>query len=146
VSDAHDHSARIDAWMRQAGGDVSPKQLLQLFEQAMGALWNRAGLTLGDVTLAAIVDRVLHTAAEQFPPFASLKVERAGIDFREFRAQTTEFSQSELLDGVRFVVTEFIVVIGNLTAEILTPALHAELSKVTLKDHAPGGEPGKENS
>jgi hypothetical protein len=132
--------------MREAASDVSPKQLLQLFEQAMGALWNRAGLTLGDVTLGAIADRVLHTAAEQSPAFALIKVERAGIDFREFRVQIVGLSEGELRDGVRFVVTEFIVVIGNLTAEILTPALEAELSKVTLKDQASGGEFGKESS
>ena len=48
----------------------------------MVALWNRANLTLGEVTLTAIVDRVLYSAAEQFPPFESLKVEPAGIDFR----------------------------------------------------------------
>jgi len=29
---------------------------------------------------------------------------------------------------------ELLTVLGNLTAEILTPALHAEISKVTLPD------------
>jgi len=113
---------------------------MELFERAMGALWKRSHLTLGDITLAAIVDRVLYSAAEQFPSFKSLKVEPTGIDFEKFRAQHANFNGRELSEGIRFVITEFIVVIGNLTAEILTPVLHAELSKVTLKKQARGGE------
>ena len=115
---------------KEANG-CSSEQLGQLFERAMAALWNRAYLTLGEVTLTAIVDRVLYGAVEQFPSFGSLKVEESGIDFQEFRKQNKNFSADELTEGMRFVVTEFMVVIGNLTAEILTPALHMELSKVT---------------
>jgi hypothetical protein len=119
---------------------------VELFERAMVALWNRSHLTLGEITLAAIVDRVFYSAAEQFPPFQSLKVEQTGIDFEEFRAENANFNGRELSEGIRFVITEFIVVIGNLTAEILTPVLHAELSKVTLKKQAPGGGHGKGKS
>ncbi len=36
---------------------------------------------------------------------------------------------------------EFLTVLGNLTDEILTPALHAELSKVALEEP---GRTGKE--
>ena len=68
VSDAHDHSNHVNKWMTQAAAeDLSPEQLLQLFEQAMNALWNRAHLTLRDATLTAIMDRVLYNASERTP-------------------------------------------------------------------------------
>jgi hypothetical protein len=146
VSDAHDHTNHVNTWMGKAAKDASSEQLLQLFARVMGALWNRAHLTLGDVTLTAIVDRVLYTAAERFPPFESLKVGPEGIDFQKLREKREEISERELAAGVQFVIVEFMMVIGNLTAEILTPALQAELSKVTLKSQAPGGEPGKGQS
>lgn len=99
----------------------------------MAALWNRAHLTLGDVTLAAITDRVLYNAAEKFPPFESITVGPAGMDFEGLREEGAVLDGDDLAEGVRFVITEFLTVIGNLTGEILTPALHSELSKVTLK-------------
>jgi hypothetical protein len=36
----------------------------------------------------------------------------------------------ELREAIRFVLVELLTVLGNLTAEILTPALHAEISRV----------------
>ena len=139
--DLYDHSNLVNSWMRQEANGRTSKQLVELFERAMVALWNRSHLTLGEITLASIVDRVLYSAAEQFPPFQSLKVERSGIDFEKFRAQNANFKGGELSEGMRFVITEFMVVIGNLTAEILTPILHSELLRVTLKDSPAGANP-----
>jgi hypothetical protein len=141
VSDAHDHSRHVDKWITQAAAqDVSSEQLFQLFEQAMDALWNRAHLTLGDVTLTAVMDRVLYNASERFVPFESLKVEQSGIDCRELRERGEIFNCGDLREAMRFVLVEFLVVIGNLTGELLTPALHSELSKVSAKDSVAGGK------
>jgi hypothetical protein len=127
--------------MVQAAKGLSSEQSLQLFELAMAALWNRALLTLGDITLTAILDRVLYNASERFAPFESLRIEGNGLNFRELRSQSNVLDQRELEEAIRFVIVEFLVVIGNLTADILTPILHSELLKVTLKDSATGGNP-----
>lgn len=128
--DAVDHSQHVDTWMGRAGKDLSQEQLLKCFQQAMTALWNRAHLTLGVVTLTAIMDRVLYNASERFPPFGSLKVEAHGIDCQELLKRGEVYDDRKLRGGIRFVVLEFLVVIGNLTGELLTPSLHSELSKV----------------
>ena len=138
MPEPQDHSHQVNAWMMQAAKGLPPEQVLQLFEQAMAALWSRAHLTLGDVTLSAIMDRVLYNSAERFPPFESLTVGANGMDFEELREQATVLDGDDLAEGIRFVITEFLAVIGNLTGEILTPSLHAELSKVTLKDSTGG--------
>lgn len=138
MPEPQDHSHQVNAWMKQAGKGLPPQQVLQLFEQAMTALWNRAHLTLGDVTLSAILDRVLYNAAEKYPPFESLMVGPHGMDFEQLREQATVLDGDELAEGIRFVIVEFLTVIGNLTGEILTPSLHIELSKVTLKGQAGG--------
>jgi hypothetical protein len=145
VPDSRDHTHHVNTWMRQAAAGLSSDQLLELFEQGMRALWNQAYLTLGEITLTAIVDRVLYDAAERFPPFESLKVEPTGIDCRELRNKRDVLNDRDLADAIRFVVSEFLIVIGNLTAEILTPSLHAELSKVKLNDseRGSGREEGK---
>ena len=130
MSDAVDHSHYVDTWMERAGKDLSQGQLLKLFQQATTALWNRAHLTLGAVTLTAIMDRVLYNASEKFPPFGLLKMEAHGIDCQELLKRGEVYNDRKLREGIRFVVLELLVVIGNLTGELLTPALHSELSKV----------------
>jgi hypothetical protein len=127
--------------MRDAAKSLPPEQLLQLFEQAMGALWNRTHQTLGSVTLGAVTDRVVVNASEKFAPFESIKVETQGIDFRELRKQAGVFDDGDALaEGIRYVIVEFVSVIGNLTGDILTPGLYSELSKITLKDLALKGK------
>jgi hypothetical protein len=140
VSDAHDHSNHVNTWMKQANG-LSSELLLELFEQAMRALWQRAHQTLGEVTLTAITDRVLVNASERFPSFESLKVEAKGIDCRELRERAHVVNDAgDLKEGIRFVILEFLMVIGNLTGELLTPPLHSELSKIHPKDSALRGK------
>ena len=138
MSASRDHANHVNTWLGRAAKGLSSEQLLQLAEMAMAALWKRAYLTLGAVTLAAITDRVLSTAGEKFPPFKSLKVTLMGIDWRKLREQHEVLSKRELAEGIRFVIAEFMVVVGNLTAEMLTSALHSELSKVAPERPAIG--------
>ena len=131
VPDATRHAVQVDAWLKRSAKDLSPEVLLQLFETAFGALWARTTTTLGEVTLTAIAERVLYNASEKYPLFSSLEVEPAGgIQLRELRARISSVRASELQEAVRFVLVEFLTVLGNLTAEILTPELHSELSNV----------------
>ncbi|NTX12863.1 hypothetical protein HUA74_37625 [Myxococcus sp. CA051A] len=129
------HATCVDAWLDRADRNLSTEAFLQLFEAALTVLWKQTLTTLGEVTLSAIAGRVLHNASEQFPLFSSLKVERQrGLQFEELRAQVRAGRDSGLREGSRFVLVEFLTVLGNLTAEILTPELHAELSKVALPE------------
>ena len=123
--------AIVDAWMAGVTR-LPPDRLLQAFERAFGALWRRALRTLGDVTLTAILDRVLTSATEKFPALVPLKVDAAsGLRFDELRASPP---RGPLAEALRFVLVEFLTVLGYLTAEVLTPFLHAELSKVAHSD------------
>jgi hypothetical protein len=140
MPDEANHAACVDAWLETTKAS-SPELMLQLFETALGALWRRTEVTLGDVTLTAIVDRVLYNAAEKFPVFSSLKVEPTGVRCQELRERAHSLHDAELREAIRFVLVEFLTVLGNLTAEILTPELHANLSKVALG--AEKGAPSK---
>jgi hypothetical protein len=136
--DETDHSGYVDAWLDATAKTAAPAQLITLFEQALGALWRRTEVTLGEVTLTAIVDRVLYTASEQYPFLSTLTVERAGISFDGLRSQGGDVTN--LREALRLVLVEFLTVLGHLTDEILTPVLHAELSRVALEEpRAVGG-------
>jgi len=135
--DESDHKACVEAWLVRAAKGLPPERLIQAFEQGFGALWRRAHKTLGEVTLSAIVDRVLYDATEQYPVLAPLKLEISGIQWHELRKTAGTVDRDQVAEGLRFFLVEFLTVLGNLTANILSPSLHAELSKMVAEERGP---------
>jgi hypothetical protein len=127
------HIRCVGDWMKHAAR-VPPEERTGLFEKAVTALWLRTHSALGDITVAAIVDRVLCNATEKYPVLSSLKLDTSGISFEEFRQQAASINDRELIEAFEFVLVELLTVVGNLTADILTPALHSELSSVIVKE------------
>jgi len=135
VLDHGQHALCVDTWLERSAAGLAPDALLRLLEAALDAVWIRTKTTLGEVTLTAIAERVLHNASERFSLLWSLKIEPTrGIQCRELSDRIGSVEPAELREAIRFVLVELLTVLGNLTAEILTPALHAEISKVTLSD------------
>lgn len=125
--DDGEHGGCVDAWFERAAKGVPVEQLIVEFEAAFTALWRRAHQTLGDVTLAAIIDRVLYVAAEQHPVMAALELDVTGVRWDAFRQRAASLQAEQLVDGVRFVLLEFLTVLGKLTGEVLSAPLHAQL-------------------
>jgi hypothetical protein len=151
MADESNHGACVDAWMERGAKGLPPDRLLLAFEWAFAALWQRAHQTLGDVTLTAIVDRVIYVSAERYPMLSALKLEAVGLRCGDLHHRASSLDGDQLAQGARFVLVEFLTVLGNLTAEILTPALHAELAKVDPQLAArargePRGKPTGEES
>ncbi|HEX2881724.1 MAG TPA: hypothetical protein VHO25_19500 [Polyangiaceae bacterium] len=118
--------------------EMPPEMLVEFFDEGFAAMWLRAHRTLGDITLTAITDRVLRSAAERFPAFSALTVDGSGLQCKDLRERAAGSTHDQVADGMRFVLVEFLTILGNLTANVLTPALHAELSKVVPKKVSPG--------
>ena len=134
MRDDGSHAACVDAWLERAARDLPPASLVALLEAAFSALWSRTELTLGAITLTAIADRVVHDAKEKHPILSRLDVgSNGGIHFDRLREEAAALDRVALLESIRFVLSEFLIVIGVLTAEILTADLHRELGKVQLK-------------
>jgi len=127
------HAAFVDDWLERSARDLMPEALLRLFESALHALWDRTKTTLGEVTLIAIAERVLHEVCEKFPQFSCLKIKPAqGFQCRALAEHLDTMTSAQLRAAMRCVLVELLTVLGRLTAEILTPELHAELSRVVL--------------
>jgi hypothetical protein len=143
---AHDsvHSRYVSEWMKRFS-QVPAEELAGFFENAMIVLWRRTYSALGDITVAAIVDRVLYNATEKYSILSSLKLGTSGVNFSEFRQKAGSINDRELKEAMQFVLVELLTVVGNLTAEILTPALHSALSSVTVKE-SPGKQGGEKQS
>ena len=129
------HAESVAAWLDRAARRGSPAHLARRFEAALGAIWSRTETILGEVTLTAVADRVLHNSIERFPQLAVLKIEPPqGFVCAGLCAEAAGLPARELEEGVRFVLVELLTVLGNLTAEILTPQLHAVLDDALAED------------
>jgi hypothetical protein len=134
------HADIVDGWIKRTVEHGSSIEIVGWFGAALEALWTRAVTTLGTVTLTAIAERVLATTTGRFP-FLSIINPHPNGDPR-WRQQLAErlatVPRSELLEGLRFALIELLVVIGRLTAEILSEELHAAIAEVTaLPDDRP---------
>lgn len=131
--DDNPHRAAARRWVDSAAADLPPERALQNFEAAFGVLWQRANRTLSDVTLMAILDRVLHEATERFPMLGPLEIEPSGLRCARLRSEALTLDQPRLVTALEFLMAQFLTVLGSLVAEILTPALHAELAEIAAQ-------------
>ena len=125
-----DHRAAVKAWMASVRREPPTAALVDAFEKAFGALWERSHVVLGEVTLLAIIDRILFTASDEYPLIASLDVDARGLHCDRLVTRPG-LRDDDLAAAFEAVLLELLSVLGNLTAQILTPALHAALADVT---------------
>ena len=136
-----EHTVHVDTWVDRLPRTLAPEQLVSAFEQGFTALSHRAENTLGEVTVSAIADRVLHDVAAQFPLLAALKVEEGtGVQFGELRRRVKPEDAEHLREGIRLTLIQFLTVMGNLTGDILTPALHTALHRMRVEDLSTNGD------
>jgi hypothetical protein len=121
----------------------SHRQLVELLARALDALYSSARKTLGDVTLAAIVDRVFYTAAERHAFLSRLTLLGSTVSCAALLDDPEPPDEQVTRAGLQFVLAEFLTVLGNLTAEILTPAFQGELAKLV---ETPAVAPGQKDT
>lgn len=129
MPDESPHAAVVETWLER-NKDHPYEVFLTLLERLLDALWRRSVRTLGEVTMNAILERVLYQASESYPFLSSVKVVGGRIRLDELFEQEPPVRDTDLEDGARLVLVTFLSFMGDVTAEILTPALHAVLSGV----------------
>lgn len=127
MSDIQLHEKCVDAWLRSRGRrDSDNTGAVKLLLVGLRALWDRAQPSLGEVTLAAIFQRAIHTAERRHEELAQLGLrvnERGAIDIT-----SPTVPRVDLGDAVACVLVEILRVLDSLTAGALTPGLHATLA------------------
>lgn len=139
-----DHDGFVAAWLERVAAGRSSRELIELLELALNALCATAQKILGEVTLTAIVDRVLHEAVEGHPFLADLIFDSSSVSCKKVLEHANLPAEAETQRGLQFVLAEFLTVMGNLTAEILSPAFHGALSNIASASQ--GGQGGARGS
>lgn len=128
-----EHATQVDAWLERTADGLPSDRLIRLFEEAIRALQRRTLVTLSEVTLTAIFDRVLYQSQKHYPLLSGLKIETDGISLDGLRSEVNRLKPAQLTEAFRFFLIELLTIFGNLSAGILTELLYRELSKVTAE-------------
>jgi hypothetical protein len=136
------HAAQVDAWIKRVPDALAPRDVVPAFEEAFAALRRRTQVTLGVVTLSAIVHRVLHDVSKDFPLLAVLKIDDGSrLHFHNLRKPLSSQDMQLLREGMRAFLVRFLTLVGTLTGQILTPMLYRALDEVQPQEAAGRREP-----
>lgn len=129
------HEQCVDAWLTSRDArDGNNTPMTGLLLAGLRAIWQRARPSLGDVTLAAIVQRAIHTSERRHPELAQLGLRVTDAGAIELTNPSTP--RVDLHAAVTSVLVEVLHVLGELTAGALTPALHAALASAADESSA----------
>jgi hypothetical protein len=138
------HLAAVEQWLGDAlthrSIQGSATEIVTLFGAAFDVVWRRVVVTLGEVTLTAIAERVLYTAAVHHRFLSTVSTRPSGdLSWKLLlEERLSVVPRSELIEGLRFTMVELLTVIGRLTAEILSHELHNALRMVRVDTRADG--------
>lgn len=114
---------QIDAWLEQATRDLPSKKIVAVFSHVLKSLSRKASRSLNQLTLMAIVNRVLYQCKDKFPLLQELKVDSNGINFDQNQYQLEQADPDELKESFRYLFIELLSVLGDLTADVITSEL-----------------------
>lgn len=133
------HRDAVASWMSRAGKGLSNDELVELLELAVRAVWAGARPNVSEVTLAAVLDRALINAADAYPSLPRTTVDDGEADLAALRAAAPRLKRETVKQAIEYIVTDFLAILGNLTAETLSKGLHAKLAAVRAKRGRGGG-------
>jgi hypothetical protein len=128
-----ENTACVNAWM--AGVPAAPPiEVIAALEQGFTALWRCSCPPIAAPALSAVITQVLRDGATRFPALAYASTAGgAGIRVEELRAHARPQDAQQLREGTRYVLEQFIDIVGKMNHGALMPAL-----RVALDEHVPG--------
>lgn len=128
------NTQQVDAWIRQNLKSLPSNQIGPIFCVALQKILNRTLVTLSEVTLNAVLDRVLYQSQKEFPQLSGLEVKNFQDCLSTLQVSFNE-DPTKACEAFRFFLIELLNILENLTAGIIMEPLYQELSMVTAKNY-----------
>ncbi|MFQ6133153.1 MAG: hypothetical protein ACE5R4_14020 [Armatimonadota bacterium] len=135
-SDRAEREAAPVATSRLAGADKS--QIVDMYDDAVSAVWARVAPTLGLITVRAVLQRALHLAKERHPALAHVAITERGLSFDGLRADLRDLERSALIESLRGLVGNMCDILSRLSGSILVDQVQQELESIEEMGWAPG--------
>lgn len=138
LNQTQSHVEIVDGWLEQSAKGLPSDALVRLFDDALTELQRRTLLTLSEVTLHAILDRVLYQSQQRYPLLTTLRIEKNGISLGPVKADLELKTPTEITQAFRFLIVELLTILDNLTAGILIEPLYKVLLNIKVSTTPPG--------
>lgn len=125
------HQNIVSIWEEKNIKNLSTDQAIHVFGNALQKIEHRCLVTLSSVTVHVVLDRIIHGGIEKYPILKDVTIEVDGLNFKNIFQKKDHYEIKEINNAFRYLLIEFLTVIGSITSEVLTAPLHKELMEVT---------------
>jgi hypothetical protein len=94
-----------------------------LYKQIMQQIWDKVVITLGPITTAVILKKVISKTQTQYPFMKQLKVSEEGVYFNHLKIN----NKKKLEEGFESLINNLFDILANLTGDILIREIKREL-------------------
>lgn len=130
--DRRRHEICVRAWLHEAvDAKATPSTRAAVLRLGIHAVWQRARRTIGDVTLSAILHRVVTMGCRRFPELARIDMEMREMPNPTWDELIEPSIAADVSSALELVLVELLTVLGRLTGNALTTVVHAELRRTT---------------
>lgn len=131
VEQTNPHKEIVHLWEEKNLQGPGPEQVIKIYGSAILAVEQRCLDTLSSVTVQVVLDRVLHEGLENYSLLSTITIGPKGLNLSGLNHKNENYKLEEITESLRYLLIEFLTVIGNITSEVLTTPLHKELMEVT---------------
>lgn len=103
------------------------KEVVDIYEEILVAVWAKIMPTLGKTTVHAIARRAVHLAAQSYPTLDSVTVAEDGFDFRSLKERVDERDKATIREALRELIVSLFDILAKLTGNVLVDRLTREI-------------------
>ncbi|MEZ4735462.1 MAG: response regulator [Caldilineaceae bacterium] len=123
TSSSYEQLERIEQLIVQQMNQARKEEMLTVYSDLLGEIWQKVMPILGRVTLGVIVEHTRHVTRSLYPLLADFAVTDEGVDFHVLSVHLEQIDLEELRKGLQGFVTNFIVTLGTLTSRVMVNQL-----------------------
>jgi hypothetical protein len=129
------HSTTVEEWITSLPPKSGKHKIYGKLEKAFIRIFDKAAVSVSEITLIPVLDRILYNSSEKFPLLSKIKISKDRPDFSDLKKSLKKYDEKEIKTAFHYLLTEFLMVLGYLTGEQLTPLLHKEFNEFKKANH-----------
>ena len=105
---------------------IRKEEVVDVYGDLLQKLWNKIVITLGIVTLKAIMRRSLVMTAQRYDFLSQLEITDEGLDLATFKASVSEQERENMKAGFEELILNLFAILAELTGEVIVNKLFKE--------------------
>ena len=154
LGDRADVHRATEELVAQRIGEVRREEIITTYQDLIDSIWRRLESTLGQVTVAILMDRALTETTDRYPLLDVLEVGRSGLNLAVLEQKISLLGETEdearlaaARESLRELVVRLVDLLAVLTGDIVVRSMLEDLGGPSLgssgvSDSRPASTPG----